>query len=255
MNIKPVTPIQSENAALGDEMPLLNSNLDTIAGELGAEAEAAELLDVVRDFLALMGLLDSRLGVDGVVLGAEAGLAADHALLCLGELDAVLGRRNLSHLKSVLHTLTLGIGLWALRHRCDISTLEPIANALAERANDATSRQEVAAAYGMMQGFIDYLQPRQDAAKDRSDPMRPWRLLNLNFAISGIRSGDELLMRFAFDRLNANLPEDCADFYADALLMAEESGLPEEIVSLIRTQAHTWTSAHQTGDNAGLSGS
>ena len=117
-----------------------------------------------------------------------------------------------------------------------------IVNALAARSNAATTRQETAAVYALMQGFIQHLLPQLGADLERSNPERPWRLLNLNFAITAIRTGDATMMRYAFNELNLHLPDECAGFYQEALALASRPGFPNETRQLIEVEYLRWAS-------------
>lgn len=255
MNAKPIKLTRLEDLSASEETRLVKERFTQLASRVndayrtlygGAEtgADAIVLLAVAADFLELMNQLDKEYGPDEPLALDDAAEATDETLRCLAELEVWLDRLGLADLKPHLHTVMLGVGLWAMRHSCRIRTAEPLVNALAERANHAVTRQDVAAAYGMMQGFIDFLAPVLGADLERSNPERPWRMLNLNFAIAGVRSGDEVLMRYAFDKLNLHLPDDRAGFYVEALQLAEQSGLPEDAQALIRGQAVKWTRIH-----------
>jgi hypothetical protein len=222
----------------------INDRYRALYGGAETGADAIVPLSAVSDFLSVMREIDQEYGCDGPLPLEDAAVATDQALRCLAELESWLQRLDLAPLRNDLHTIVLGTGFWAMRHECQILGADPIVKALAERANAAASRQEVATVYGMMQGFIEMLQPALGADLERSNPLRPWRLLNLNFAISGIRSGDEMLMRFAFAKLNENLPDDRAGFYAEALQFAEHAGAPEAVQALIRGEHFKWTKAH-----------
>ena len=131
-----------------------------------------------------------------------------------------------------------------MRHELPIQTTEAIVNALATRSNEAQSKQETAAAYALMQGFIIHLAPQLKADLERSNPERPWRMLNLNFAITAIRSGDAALMRYAFDTLNAHLPDERAGFYEEACTVALQPGFPLDIRALIEAEHAKWARLH-----------
>src|SRR5258706_68768 len=109
-------------------------------------------------------------------------------------------------------------------------------------ANDAIAL--TAAAYALMQGFIAHLAPQLDADLERSNPERPWRLLNLNFAITAIRTGDAALMRFAFDTLNNHLPDERAGFYEEACALASQPGFLPETRALIEAEHARWSRVH-----------
>lgn len=209
-----------------------------------APNDAIALLAIVGDFLAVMSRLDHEYGPDRVLPMDDVADAIDEALRALAELESWLIRFGLEvHLPN-LQTVDIGIGYWAMRHELPIGTVEPIVNALAAQSNAAESRQETAAVYAMMQGFIRHFSPLLQADLERSNPQRPWRLLNLNFAITAIRTGDESLMRYAFDTLNAHLPYDLPGFYEEAQALASRPGFPLGSRGLIEAEFTRWTQAH-----------
>lgn len=121
--------------------------------------------------------------------------------------------------------LTTGVALWAIRHGVAIEPVEPVANALAVRANAAREKPELSAIFGLMQGVIAHVAPRLAADLERSNPERPWRILHVNFAITAIRTEDPALMGIAFDALDAALPGEAAGFYAEAMALALAPGI------------------------------
>ncbi len=210
---------------------------------LGANDPIA-LIAAIADFLAVADQLDTQYGADAGLPLADADDAADEALRAATELETWLDRFELSSYRPVLSAIMLGVGLWAMRHGLPIATPEPIVNALAARSNEATSKQETAAAYAMMQGFITHLAPALEADLERSNPERPWRLLNLNFAITAIRTGDAALIRFAFDKLNQHLPDERMGFYEEAYAVASQPGFPLETRALIEAEHAKSTRLH-----------
>jgi hypothetical protein len=199
-------------------------------------ADAIALVAAISDFLEVSERLDGEYGADASLPMADADDAADEALRCATELDGWLDRFELTTYRPKLFAVMLGIGLWAMRHKLPLATPEPIVNALAFRANEAETRQDTAATYALMQGFIAHLAPQLQGDLERSNPERPWRLLNLNFAITAIRTGDAALMRYAFDTLNNHLPDERAGFYAEAYTLASQPGFPLETRGLIEDE-------------------
>lgn len=216
----------------------------TAASEGVNADDAATLLAVVGDFLALMARLDHEYGPDRSLPIEDAPEAVDEALRALTELESWLIRLGLNDQIVRMQTLEIGIGYWAMRHGLPITAVEPIVNALAEQSNAADSKQETAAVFALMQGFISHFSPAHEADLERSNPQRPWRLLNLNFAITSIRTGDEALMRFAFDTLNAHLPDERYGFYEEAHTLASQPGFPLATRGIIEAEIARWTRVH-----------
>jgi hypothetical protein len=202
------------------------------------------LTAIVSAFLSLMQSLDAQYGKDAELPLPDAAAAVDESLRCLAGLETWLDRLALPDQRESLHAVQLGIGYWAMRHQLPIHATEPIVNALAAQSNRAESRQESAAVYALMQGFIQHLAPALKADLERSNPERAWRLLNLNFAITAIRTGDADMMRFAFDSLNNHLPDERRGFYAEAHALASRPGIPPETRALIEAEYRRWTRVH-----------
>lgn len=210
----------------------------------GAASDVIALLAVVGDFLAVMSRLDGQYGADAELPIEDATEACDEALRALAELESSLIRFDLTGQLVHLQAVEIGVGYWAMRHGLTVYAVEPIVNALAAQSNAATSTQETAAVYAMMQGFISHFSPLLKADLERSNPQRPWRLLNLNFAITAIRTGDDALMLYAFDTLNSHLPDERAGFYAEAHAIASQPGFPVGSRGLIAAEFTRWTRVH-----------
>ena len=210
----------------------------------GVASDMDALLAVAGAFLALMRQLDREYGPDSQLPMEDTTSAVDSALRSLAELESWLVRFDLTEQLVNLQTVEIGVGYWAMRHAVPITIVEPVVNALAARSNAATSKHELAAVFAMMQGFIQHISPGHEADLERSNPQRPWRLLNLNFAITAIKTGDLECMRFAFDNLNRCLPDERAGFYAEAHALASQPGFPTETRHLIETEIARWTRVH-----------
>ena len=159
----------------------------------------------------------------------------------LARLDHEAGRDRLPGARDGLADLVLGTALWATRHGVAIEVPEPVANALALRSNRAATRQELAAVFGLMQGVIAHVSARLSPDLERSNPERPWRILHANLAITAIRTEDPVLMDFAFDALDAALPDERAGFYAEALALALAPGIAPEVRDRIEARHRKWT--------------
>ena len=195
---------------------------------------------------------DARAGQDGGI--ADAALRRD--LATLESLDRQYGGSAPLALEgtddlvaSLLERLTpladpelvVAVALWAIRHGIAITAVEPVANALAQRSNAATSRAELSAIVGLMHGVIEHVRDRLGADLERSNPERPWRVLHANLAITAIRTEDPRLMALAFDALDAALPGERANFYAEALALALAPGIAPEVRTALEERHHRWT--------------
>jgi hypothetical protein len=164
-------------------------------------------------------------------------VAALHSQFAHWDVDAA--RRKLAALDTI-GAATLGVALWAMRHGVEITVVEPVVNALARRSNQARGKQEAAAVFALMQGVIAHVAPRLSADLERSNPERPWRLLHANLAITAIRTEDPAMITFAFDALDAALPDERASFYAEARALALAAGISPVVRALIEGRCAEW---------------
>jgi hypothetical protein len=121
--------------------------------------------------------------------------------------------------------LVIGVALWAIRHGVAIEAPEPVVNALANRANGAHGKEELAAVIAITHAVISNVRPRLGHDLERSNPERPWRLLHANLAITAIRTEEASLMDAAFDALDAALPDEAQSFYGEARALALAPGI------------------------------
>jgi len=157
----------------------------------------------VRERLAILESLDRQYGESGVlpVEGADELVASILVELASAEDPG----------------MAIGVALWAMRHGVPIDAPEVVVNALAARSNQARGKEELAAVFALMQGFIAHVAPRLSADLERSNPERAWRIAHLNFALTAIRTEDAQMMDFAFDAMERALPDEAKGFFAEAL--------------------------------------
>ena len=98
--------------------------------------------------------------------------------------------------------------------------------------------------FGLTQGILAHVAPRLAADLERSNPERPWRVLHANLAITAIRTEDPAMMDYAFDALDAALPDERAGFYAEALALALSPGVAAAVRERIEARHLKWTAAH-----------
>jgi hypothetical protein len=191
------------------------------------QRHSAQAGEPLAGYLRTLEAIDRRHGGSGALPLEDAPELADAAIVeahRLGEDD-----------------LVVGLALWAMRHEVALRAVEPVVNALANRSNSATDAQQLAAVFGLMQGFIAHVSPALAADLERSNPERPWRVLHVNFAITAIRSEDPGLMAYAFDALEAALPDERAGFYAEAMALALGPRIAPAVREAIEARHHNWT--------------
>ncbi len=208
-----------------------------------ASPDLAGPVDRTRRGLETFQALDRQYGGSGrlALEGVDELVAA--VLTDLARVEAAAVRAGDGGLLDCATDFVLGTALWAVRHGAALSPVEPVANALAHRANAARSRPELAAVFGLAQGIIAHVAPALAPDLERSNPERPWRVLHANLAIVAIRTEDPALMDFAFDALDEALPDERAAFYAEAQALALAPGIAAEVRERIARRHLKWTAA------------
>jgi hypothetical protein len=215
-----LSPVTLHTIQFGDEGQVATREMLRRFEPLGGE---------VARWLKTFEALDRQYGGSGALPVEDAQELADAALT------------ETARLGEAADDLAIGIALWAMRHELSLRAVEPVANALARRSNEAATSQELAAVFGLMQGMIAHVAPTLAADLERSNPERPWRVLHANFAITAIRTEDPKLMDFAFDALDGALPDERAGFYAEALALAMNPRIAPAVRERIEARHLKWT--------------
>ncbi len=234
-----IKPIHFSNRSASNNLEGLLSVAEAMRQQFAAVSQAdrsTSAIEILVAFAALCDRLDNEYGESGPLALAGIEEALNEALRSCAELQAEADALKSAGAADAADAVCIGIALWAMRHDQPIRVAEPLVNALGRRANAGTTRQDMAAVYALMQGAVAHLHATLGADLERSNPERPWRILNLNFAITAIRTGDGAMIDHAFAQLNAALPDEATGFYEDALRLAVASGVPADISAKIEAQ-------------------
>ncbi len=228
MTVFPLISMAIHPIRFGDEGEAATRGLlrrfDALEGEARLPAPA---LQRIRAQLGALAALDRQ-------YGGMAALPVEDA----DELAASL-ITDLAYLED--DDLIVGVALWAIRHDVALTVVEPVVNALALRSNRAAGRAEIAAVFGLMQGVIAHVAPRLRADLERSNPERPWRVAHVNLAITAIRTEDPAMIDYAFDALDAALPDERAGFYSEALALALAPRIAPAVRARIEARHLKWS--------------
>ena len=189
----------------------------------GAQVTPDQLGEAVSQFLLVFDKLDREQGENGPIVFDDVNQLGDHAIGFLMDLAYWAERLRLPKSKMDLEKTALGIAHWIIRHNGELRTLEPIVNNLAASANLTQEPATLKALAQVISDTIEHTANNIKADLEKSDPTRPWRILNLNYAIVATRSQDVDLIRQAYDTLSRYLPEDCADFFEQGLQQVQKN--------------------------------
>lgn len=128
-----------------------------------------------------------------------------------------------------LQVATLSLGIWIHDHQGILENLESIVNALSQIANQTNNPSALSKLHKYAEKITNSVHDAIKADIDKSEPGRPWRILNLNHGIIATRSLNIDIMNMVFEQLIQRLPDDAAKFFADGMKQMDIIGYPEHV--------------------------
>jgi len=217
---------------------------DSRNDQAGGDATPAQLIEAVNQFFIIYEKLGSKYGENSLIKKDNISQIGEQTINCLIELGAWAERLNLQQEKSMLEEVAFAVAHWVIRHQGEIRSLEVIVNTLATKANRTSDTAELISLFHVMNDVIEHTSAEQKNDLDKSDPARPWRMLNFNFAIVATRTLNKDLMIKAFDTLGRNLPEDCPQFFEEGLKQSEKEVYGPEIKLMMAEYFKKWATLH-----------
>ena len=150
-------------------------------------------------------------------------------------------RLDLDEVMDGLQGLSIALALWIARHGGYLFTAEPVADALALYANRSKEPSELNRLYEVMGEVLDAIAPALRQDLEKTNPGRPWRVLNLNRAIVATRTHEPALMESAFETLTANLPEDAPQFFSEGMEQMERLDYPPKVREVMDKYYRQWS--------------
>jgi len=153
----------------------------------------------------------------------------DYALTILDELSNVAANRNAQKSMLLLHRLSIPVAMWIVSHGGKISQLEIIVNAVAGYANELTDMEQLAEFCDVIRKVIFAVTDEIKMDMEATNPMRPWRILNLNWGIVATRSHNAEIMEVVFNQLVENIPADARQFFKEGMQQMKVIDYPEHV--------------------------
>lgn len=212
--------------------------------QAGGDATPSQLIKAMSQFFIIYEKLGSQFSENSLIKKDNISEIGEQTINCLIELGNWAERFNLQQEKSMLEEIAFSVAHWVIRHQGEIRSLEVIVNTLATKANRTSDTTVLTALFHVMNDVIEHTSPEQKSDLDKSDPARPWRMLNFNFAIVATRTLNKELMIKAFDILGRNLPEDCPQFFEEGLRQSEKEVYGPEIKLMMAEYFKKWATLH-----------
>jgi len=175
------------------------------------------------------------------LVGHDLHELGDYGINLLIDLAYVADTLRLEEHARMLENLSLPLAVWIARRGGELSTLEPVVNALAALANITTEAVDLENLYQMSSDIQLAVSPLLQTDLDKGNPNHPWRVLLVNRAIIATRSHHTLLMKDAFDNLVQLMPEEASHFFREGMEQMEALSYPEPVKKLVQEYFHEWS--------------
>ncbi len=141
-----------------------------------------------------------------------------------------------------LMRLSIPVSLWVARHGGRLQQIDMVVNSLAGYANEISESSMLAELAGVIGEIVEASSDEIKRDIEQTNPMRPWRILNLNYGIVATRSHDPALIEKAYDALVKNLPQDARGFFREGMQQMDIIGYPQEVREVVERYDRMWGS-------------
>jgi hypothetical protein len=136
--------------------------------------------------------------------------------------------------KSELQVSILSLAVWVHNHKGVLKQLENIVNALSQTANNSNREESLIKLHEIAEKITNATHDMIKKDLDKSEPGRPWRILNLNHGIIATRTHNTDIMNSVYEQLMARFPEDAATFFAEGMKQMELIDYPEHVKDVVQ---------------------
>lgn len=164
----------------------------------------------------------------------------DYVLSILDELAIVAANRGLQNAMMQLHRLSLPTAVWINQHGGQINKLDIVVNAVASFANEIKDQKQLGQLCRAVTQVVNAVSNEIRRDLEASNPMRPWRILNINWGIIATRSHDDKLMEEVFDQMVVNIPTDAKMFFHEGMQQMDIIGYPDNVRAVMEKYSRQW---------------
>jgi len=167
----------------------------------------------------------------------EVSKIGDYALNLLDEISVNCASRGLQDQMLELHRLSLPVAIWLKNHGGKINKLDIIVNAIASYANTLKDYQQLELLCELIGHVVDAIDSSIKQDLEATNPMRPWRILNLNWGIVATRTHNTKMMQQVFDQLIKNIPADTQQFFNEGMQQMDALDYPAAVREVMQKYA------------------
>ena len=191
----------------------------------------------LKQMLAMQGYVDFMQQLDDdqeqygdrVSDSGDATRVGGKVLQLLDDIGQMAVDRGLMAIMRRMQQLSLPVALWIARHHGEIEKLDIVVNAIAAIANEDKSQSQLTELCHVITQVQASVSEKIRREVEVDDPMRPWKLLNLNWGIVATRTMSPHLMEVVFEALIHAIPSDAQAFFEEGMLQMDIVGYPDAV--------------------------
>lgn len=191
---------------------------------------------IIKAVEQLHGILQFHTGEEQQATdNSELNQCSDYGIQLFSELSSQAASIHLAQQSVDIENLCFPFALWSARLGAEISTLEPVVNAISRIANGIRQPAGLEQLYREISEIVYAVSEpiRQDM--EAANPRRPWRILLLNRAIVATRSHQPILIEDAYKDIVTMLPEDASRFFREGMEQMDTIGYPTHVREIVET--------------------
>lgn len=199
-----------------------------------------QLLDVLRRIEERQGDLVAARDDPARLDERELSELGDFGIQLLTELAGYAGQLNLENHAETLSDLTFPLAVWVARAGGELRILQPVVTAIANLANRTRDPALLEELFHVTSEVVEHVDEQIKQDEEKSDAMRPWRILLLNFGVIATRAHQPAMMEHAFDTLLQHLPEEAPEFFRQGMEQMEALNYPPNVREVVQRYHEEW---------------
>ena len=214
-------------------------SLSLQADSSDASKQVLKMIDALRQNIQVMirfsSDVESNAELD--IKPSEISEIADFALNLLDEVSQNYAAKGMQEQMLELHRLSLPVINWVALHGGQVKKLDIVVNAIASYANTLKDLKQLAVLSEVIGRVVEVTDTEIKKDLEATNPMRPWRILNLNWGIVATRTHSTEIMQQVFDQLIKNIPVDAQQFFNEGMQQMKVVAYPEHVKVMMRKYA------------------
>lgn len=201
------------------------------------ESGPIPLAQAMSDFFQIASSLEQE---DQQIDSDAISEMAHYALDLMDRLSYQVLHLDIHNQRDNISRLFASLSVWFVRRGAILDNLEGTADGFAILVNGENDQEELATMSRLMDEVLEAATDEIQLDADRSNPWRPWRVLNLNTGVAATRSLAPDLMKTTFEKLGRRLPYDMPGFFADGKRQMDAQNVPQEVRDLMTGYSDKW---------------